>query len=357
MASRGRHRNTRSTARGVARQGAWRDGGMGALGAALGGLLVLALIGYRAMIAVKPKVARPTVGDAERAEIAALEGRLMEHVRVLGARIGERNLNRPLAFRAAADYIREIWAGQRFVVVEEPFEVGGVRAINLVAERRGSARPGAIVLVGAHYDSVAGSPGANDNATGVALLLELSRAMREEVLATTVRFVAFANEEPPYFMREGMGSRVDARQARRRGEDILAMVSLETLGCYSNAPGSQRYPFPFGAFYPSTGNFLAVVGNLRSRVLVVDFLRRFMAASDFPVEGVASPQWIPGIAWSDHWAFWEEGYRALMLTDTAPFRYPKYHSRGDLPDAIDAAAFARVGHGIIQAVRQMVIEP
>lgn len=330
---------------------------MWTFGTLLVGLLVLAVIGYRAMIAVQPQVARPAMGDAARAEIAALEGRLMDHVRMLGARIGERNLSRSLALRAAADYIRAVWTGQGYAVVEEPFEVGGRRAINLVAEQRGSTRPGAIVLVGAHYDSVAGSPGANDNATGVAVLLEISRALRREALGRTVRFVAFANEEPPYFMTEAMGSRVHARQARLRGEDVVAMCSLETLGYYSDAPGSQRYPFPFGAFYPSTGNFLAVVGNQHSRALVVDFLRYFLAATDFPVEGVAALEWIPGITWSDHWAFWREGYPAVMLTDTAPFRYPQYHGSGDLPERINARAFARAAHGIVQGVWWLAAAP
>ncbi len=330
---------------------------MWALGATLVALAGLGLAGYRVMIAVKPRLPRPTLGQAARAEIAALEGRLMGHVGVLGSRIGERNLHRPLALRAAAAYIREAWAYQGFPVTEETFDVGGQRAINLVAEQKGVARAGAIVLVGAHYDSVVGSPGANDNATGVALLIEMARALREEALPRTVRFVAFANEEPPYFMTENMGSRVHARGARRRGDDIVAMLSLETLGYYSTAPGSQRYPFPFGTFYPSAGNFLGVVGNVRSRGLVVDFLRHFMGASDFPVEGVAAFEGIPGVNWSDHWAFWREGYPALMLTDTAPFRYPAYHGRHDLPDRVTPAAFARAGWGIIQAVRHLAAAP
>jgi hypothetical protein len=317
------------------------------------GLAGLAVAAHRAMIAVKPGVARPAMGDAARAEVTALEGRLMGHVRVLASRIGERNLSRPPALQAAADYIREVWGGQGFAVAEEAFQVGERRAANLVAELQGSPLPGEILLVGAHYDSALGSPGANDNATGVALLLEMSRALRGEPLPRTVRFVAFANEEPPYFMTEAMGSRVHARAARRRGDAIAAMLSLETLGYYASAPGSQRYPFPFGAFYPGAGEFLAVVGNLRSRGLVVDFLRHFMGASDFPVEGVASLERVPGVNWSDHWPFWQAGYHALMLTDTAPFRYPAYHTGGDVPGRINAPAFARAGYGIIQAVRRL----
>lgn len=320
-------------------------------GAILVGLALLAVIGYLVMIRVKPMRVRPVVGEEIHADIAALERRLMEHVRVLGAAIGERNLHRPAALRAAAEYIRQVWTGQGFAVKEERYEVAGQQCVNLVVEQRGGREPDKIVLVGAHYDSVFGSPGANDNATGVALLLEMSRVLMEESLSRTVRFVAFVNEEPPYFLTEQMGSRRHARRARAREEDIVAMVSLETLGYYSNAPGSQQYPFPFGAFYPRTGNFLAVVGNLPSRGLVVDFLRHFMAAGDFPVEGVATFPWIPGINWSDHWSFWKEGYPAIMLTDTAPFRYAEYHTSQDLPDRVTGPEFARAGYGIIQAIR------
>jgi len=222
-----------------------------------------------------------------------------------------------------------------------------------VAELKGSDRAREIVVVGAHYDSVFGSPGANDNGTGVALLLEMSLAVKQESLSRPVRFVAFVNEEPPYFLTEQMGSRVHARLARRRGEDVVAMLSLETLGYYADARGTQSYPPPLGFLYPSTGNFLGVVGNLPSRRLVVEFLRHFTSVSDFPVEAIAAFEWIPGITWSDHWSFWKEGYPALMLTDTAPFRYPEYHGSRDLPEQINAREFARAAHGIIHAVRRL----
>jgi Zn-dependent M28 family amino/carboxypeptidase len=250
-----------------------------------------------------------------------------------------------------------VWKSQGFTVVEERFRALDQPCANLVIEQKGSRQRETIVLVGAHYDSVVGSPGANDNATGVAILLEMSRAFRRETLDKTVRFAAFVNEEPPYFLTEMMGSAQHARQARKRGEDIRAMFSLETLGYYSNASGSQRYPFPFAAFYPGTGNFLGVVGNLSSRGLAVNFLRQFMSVSDFPVEGIATFERVPGITWSDHWSFWNEGYPALMLTDTAPFRYPEYHSPRDLTDAINGPEFARAAHGILHAIRRMAAEP
>jgi hypothetical protein len=327
-----------------------------AVAVAAGGA-ALCLAAYRGMIALKPRVARPAFGPAARAEVAPLRDRLRDHVQALGGRIGERHLGRPAALRAAAEYIRDIWERLGFSVTEEAFQVAGRPCANLWVEIRGSTRPEAVILVGAHYDSAPGSPGANDNGTGVGLLLEMSRALKAQSLPRTVRFVAFVNEEPPYFQTEAMGSRIHAVRARQRGDRIEVMLSLETLGYYADQPGSQRYPPPFGMFYPDRGNFLAVVGNLASRRQVVDFLRHFMAASDFPVEGVATFERIPGIDWSDHWSFWQEAYPALMLTDTAPFRYPEYHSAHDLPDRVNAHQFARAAHGIIQAVARLANAP
>jgi hypothetical protein len=316
----------------------------------LGAALVLAITAYLVMIDVKPRVRRPTPGPEARREVRRLEGAMRRHVGVLAQKIGERNLEGPQALDAAARYIAQVWTQQGLQVSDEAFAVGGRTVRNIIVERRGVRDPAAIVLVGAHYDTAPGTPGANDNATGVALLLEMSRALGGSPLPHTVRYVAFVNEEPPYFSTGDMGSRVHARRARERGERIVAMLSLETLGYYTQEPGTQAYPFPFDLLYPSTGNFLTVVGNLASRRLVVDFLRHFATASDFPVEGAATFEWIPGIAWSDHGSFWAEGYPAIMLTDTAPFRYPQYHGPGDLPDRIAWPEFARAADGIIRAV-------
>lgn len=323
----------------------------------LGATVLAALIGYVAMFAVKPAVSRPAIGEHARAEIDALGERLMRHVRVLGGRVGERNLFRPDALQAAAEHIRQTWSEQGFSVTSEAYEVAGQHCANLFVEHRGSSRAHELVVVGAHYDSVVGSPGANDNATGVAILLEMSSLLRASSSPRSLRLVAFVNEEPPFFATEHMGSRRHARNARARGDQIVAMISLETLGYYSDDPSSQRYPFPLGAFYPSTGNFLGVVGNLGSRSLVRDMLRYLMEATDLPVEGAATFAWLPGVDWSDHRSFWKEGYRAVMLTDTALYRYPQYHSAEDRPEKINAGEFARAAHGIIKAVQRLASAP
>ena len=320
-------------------------------------LSVLSLLAYRFMIDVKPRMSRTASGQSHQSEIEALQTRLMVHVQVLGETIGERHLGRPQALQAAADYVRQTWSHQGLTVSEERFEVGGQPVVNLIVEQTGSARPEEILVVGAHYDTAPGTPGANDNGTGVALLLEMARALKNETFQRTIRYVAFVNEEPPHCFTERMGSRVHARGARARGENIVAMISLETLGYYSSSAGTQGYPFPLGLFYPRTGNFVGVVGNLRSRALVIKFLEHFMAASDSPVEGIATFDWIPGISWSDHWSFWQEGYPALMLTDTAPFRYPEYHGSQDVPGRITALEYARAALGVVQAVRGLATAP
>ena len=193
----------------------------------------------------------------ETAAQAIAPERLERHVRVLAEEIGERNVFRSGTLDAAAAYIAEEWRAQGYEVGRQTYEARGASCVNLEVARQGSHRPGEILLVGAHYDSVRGSPGADDNASGVAALLELSRAFAAESPARTVRFVAFVNEEPPFFLTGKQGSMVYARAARAGGDDIRLMVSLEMLGFYSDAPGSQRYPPLFRHFYPDRGNFLA----------------------------------------------------------------------------------------------------
>ncbi|MFH1808955.1 MAG: M28 family peptidase, partial [Pseudomonadota bacterium] len=211
-----------------------------------------------------------------------------------------------------------------------------------------------IVVVGAHYDSAPGSPGANDNATGVATVLELARLLQDRPRQRELRLVAFVNEEPPYFQTENMGSLVYARELVSQGAPVVAMLTPETLGYYSEARGSQHYPFPFGLLYPDTGNFVGFVGNLGSLSLVRRCVGSFRHHAAFPSEGAAVPASIEGVAWSDHWAFWEQGVPALMVTDTAPHRDPHYHTAGDRPDHVDTERLARVVQGLAGVVDDLL---
>jgi Zn-dependent M28 family amino/carboxypeptidase len=275
---------------------------------------------------------------------------LRTRVRMLAGTIGERNAFRPGALHAAAAFIADEWRSQGYTVIPQTYVAAGVRSSNLEVQRAGRRRTREIVLVGAHYDSVIGSPGADDNASGIAVLLELSRRFVEVEPACTVRFVAFVNEEPPFFLTRAMGSRVYAAAARGRGDQIVLMISLESLGYYCDAPGSQHYPPLLGLCYPSRGDFIAFVSNLRSRRALRSLVARFREHSDFPVEHLAAPALLPGVGWSDHLAFWRAGYRAVMITDTAFYRYPYYHTAEDLPDRLDYGAMARVVDGLSRSM-------
>lgn len=265
---------------------------------------------------------------------------LRAHVQALAGDIGERNVFRPGSLARAADYIEQVWRAQGYDVIRQDCGNG---CQNLEIARPGSSE---IVIAGAHYDSVAGSPGANDNASAVAALLELSRLFAGKTTKRTLRFAAFVNEEPPFFKTPEQGSRVYARACRQRGDDVRAMISLETIGYYNDTPGSQKYPFPFGLFYPNRGHFLAFISDFASRRVMHQAVRAFRAQSDFPVECCATFAAVPGIDWSDHGSFWHEDYRAFMVTDTAPYRYPHYHEATDTPEKVNYEALARVTSGL-----------
>jgi Zn-dependent M28 family amino/carboxypeptidase len=286
----------------------------------------------------------------------ALEQRLRGHVGELADAIGERNVWRPAALRAAAAYVRGAFAAAGCEVQVQAYETQGMRCDNLEVTLTG-AEPERIIVVGAHYDTVAGSPGADDNASGVAGLIEIARALRPLSLGCTVKLVAFVNEEPPFFFWREMGSMVYARAARRRGDDIRVMLSLEMLGCYSDASGSQGYPPLLRWFYPDRGNFIAFVSNLRSRRALQAVVQAFRSVSDFPAERLASPAIVPGVAWSDQLSFWRAGYAAVMVTDTAFYRNAHYHCASDTPETLDYRSMARVVDGLAQAVGVLAAQP
>ena len=290
-------------------------------------------------------------------EQRALEQELQSHVQQLAGRIGERNVFRPRQLAAAAEHIRTTLAISGYEVRRQQYQVAGQLCENLEAEVRGTDRPDDILLIGAHYDSVQGSPGANDNASGVAAMLALARTFANTRPSRTLRFVAFTNEEPPHFQSRHMGSRLYAQRCRAEGERIFLMLSLETIGYYSDEPGSQGYPFPFSFFYPSTANFIAFVSNMENAPWVTQLLTAFRRHAQFPSEGGALWEWIPGVAWSDHWSFWKEGYPAVMVTDTAPNRYPHYHTAADTPDKVDCARMARVVSGLHQVIVELANSP
>ena len=224
-------------------------------------------------------------------------------------------------------------------------QLGVAQADNVELEIKGSGDE--VVLIGAHYDAVAGSPGADDNASGVAALLAIARRIRNIRPARTIRLVAFTNEEPPFFKTPEMGSYQYAKRAHERREKIVAMLSLESIGYYDTRPKSQQYPPPLNAFYPSVGDFIGFAGNLKSRALIRRCVASFRRHANFPVESAALPEIIQEVGWSDQWSFWQFGYPALMVTDTALFRNPHYHTPGDTADRLDYERMARVTEGLV----------
>jgi Zn-dependent M28 family amino/carboxypeptidase len=292
------------------------------------------------MIRMPGKSFRGSAPPLSPAELA-LRYELVAHVQKLAGEIGERNVQRYDKLLAAADYIEHSLGEAGLRTRREGYDLEGRTCDNIEAEIPGSG--GEIFVVGAHYDSVFGCPGANDNGSGVAALLALARRFAGKPRQSTLRFVAFPNEEPFYFQSKLMGSYVYAERCRARGDRIRGMISLETIGYFSNEPKSQSFPVPgLGAIYPTTGNFIAFVGNVSSRALVRQAIGSFRQHATLPSEGAALPSGVPGVGWSDHWAFWEHGYPAIMITDTAPFRYPHYHARSDTPEKLEYDSMTRV---------------
>lgn len=285
------------------------------------------------------------------ADEVELRENLRAHVAAVASR--EHNVFHFAELEAAARYIELTLASFGHSVETQRFAAAAGEVRNVEVEVKGAARAAEIIVVGAHYDSVFGAPGGNDNGSGVAAVIELARLFRDHRPGRTLRFVLFVDEEPPFFKSEEMGSRHYARRAKERRENIVAMFSLETLGYYSDRRGSQRYPFPLGFFYPDTGNFIAFVSNLRSRPLLHEVIASFRRHAEFPSEGAAAPAILPGVDWSDHWSFWQEGYPAVMVTDTAPFRYPDYHTAQDTPDKVDYDNLARVTWGLSRMLAEL----
>jgi Zn-dependent M28 family amino/carboxypeptidase len=275
---------------------------------------------------------------------------------MLAGTIGERNLWSYGALERAAEYISTQLTTSGYTPHRQSFELAKLPLSNVEAVLEGTTHATESIVVGAHYDTVAACPGANDNATGVSAVLELAYRFSDRPQPRTIRFVAFVNEEPPFFQTAHMGSAVYANAARSRGDRIPGMLSLETMGYYSEEKGSQRYPAAIASLYPDVGNFIGFVSNLASVRLLLRARRAFRRRTSFPLQSAAVPAAIPGVGWSDHWAFWQAGYAAMMVTDTAPFRYPWYHTAEDTPEKIDYDRLAHVIDGL-EAVLEAIAVP
>jgi peptidase M28-like protein len=281
-----------------------------------------------------------------------LREELRADVQKLAGEIGERNMWHYPQLNSAADFIEDSFSRAGLRPRRDSYEIRGQACHNIEAEIAGARRE--IFLIGAHYDSVFGSPGANDNGSGVAATLALARRFAGKKTEHTLRFVAFVNEEPPYFLSDEMGSFIYARRCKERGDKIAGMISLETIGYFSDAPDSQTYPSRvLGAFYPKIGNFIGFVSNVHSRALLRRVIALFREQAKIPSQGAALPRFVPGVSWSDQWSFWRNGYPGIMVTDTAPFRYPHYHSTNDTPDKLDYDRFTLVVSGMEKVIANL----
>jgi hypothetical protein len=324
-------------------------------------LLALASLGLGACVALDMpgRSARGPL-PAPSPELVALEARLRAHVGELAGRIGPRHRSRPGSLDEARDYIEWAWHRSGLAVHRDAYasEHGG--GVNLWTELGPSNGPsngpsaGPLWVVSAHYDTVAASPGADDDASGVAALLELGAMLAPEFTAAPARYerlrlVAFDDEETP---APAMGSTFHARALAAQGAHVRGMLSLEMLGAYDTAPGSQRFPIGLLAlWYPRRADYLAFVGDWESRELVRRCVGAFRACSPLPSEGMAAPRALRDIARSDHSQFWAIGVPALMVTDTSEFRYPHYHKVADTPEKLDYRRLALATDGVAGVVR------
>lgn len=280
----------------------------------------------------------------------ALTEDLRRDVVALAGTIGERHVFRPGSLDETVAFLEASLHTARRPVQRHTFRAAEVTVHNLEVEIPGHRHGGEIVVVGAHYDTVPGSPGANDNATGVAALLALARRL-PRAGERTLRLVFFVNEEPPFFQGPEMGSLVYAVRCRARRERIPAMIALDGLGCFRDDPGTQQYPLAVGAGYPTAGNFIALVSDLDSREVLAQVGDAFAADGKIPSQAVAVPRDVELAGWSDHWSFWQHGYPGLLVTDTLPLRDPRYHTPGDTPEHVDYGRLAGVVTGLEAALR------
>ncbi len=292
--------------------------------------------------------------------VSAVQGITMENIKSnlaatvkhLSHDIGQRSYLDMEKLNRAADYIEGKFRSYGCDSKRQPFEYLGNTYYNVYCEIKGAGNPkDGILVIGAHYDTVTGTPGADDNTSGIAGIIELARLTVSKPLQRTVRFVAFSLEEPPIFMTKNMGSYIYAKSLKNERIKVYGMISLEMLGYYSDRKNSQYYPLPiFKWFYPDKGNFIAFVGNLSSRSFTMRVKKLFKSVSAMPVESLNAVSIIPGVNFSDHLNFWEFGYSAFMITDTAFYRNPNYHAPGDIAETLDYDRMTELVIGLYKAI-------
>jgi Zn-dependent M28 family amino/carboxypeptidase len=278
---------------------------------------------------------------------------LRDIVTVLAREFGFRSYRDAERLEKAADYISGQFASLGYQVTKQPFLFRGKTYYNIITELTGKSSPEKILVIGAHYDSVQTTPGADDNASGVAGVLALARMFAGKPLIKTVRFVAFALEEMPTYRTSKMGSYQYAQSLHEKGEQVEGMICLEMIGYFSDRDGSQHYPVPFFKLrYPTIGNFIAIVGTMKAKKFTARVSGDFQKGTDLPVVTLSAPPIVIGIDFSDHWSFGKFGYPACMVTDTAFYRNLNYHGPTDVPETLDYVRMAKVVDGLKVAIEE-----
>lgn len=302
-------------------------------------------------------ITQPFTGRGETKGPTVDEERLRAHVKMLAQTLSPRGYQDVENQRRCVDYLAAQWRDAGLEVSEQRFVVTTLDGrelpfVNVIA--RAGPDTEEVFVIGAHYDAYAGLPGADDNASGVAGILELGRLLAQTPPASRVELVAYANEEPPHFRTHDMGSWRHAAELAKRGKRVTGMISVEMIGAFSDEKGSQQFPSALvGLLYPDTGNFITVVGRLFHGGLVRSVKRSMAGATDLPVESINAPRALPGIDFSDHASYWDHDVDAVMITDTSFFRNPRYHTAKDTWDTLDYRRMAQVVSGLFVAVNDL----
>lgn len=297
-----------------------------------------------------PSVTIPRLESATNGNIH----QLYAHIEQLSVVIGSRSVYEYDKIETAKKYILTCLRNFGYDPVLQKYIYDGKEFSNIIVTISGVRNPDETVIVGAHYDTVFGTPGADDNASAVAILLEMCRMLKNFSSGRTLKLVFFVNEEHPLFRSEYMGSYVFARETKAKNENITAMICLEMVGYYGDTKGGQTFPLPLmNLIYSSSPNFIAVVGNISSRNIVAKVKQSFGDSSRIPVETLTTVRFVPGVDFSDHLSFWKMGYPAVMITDTAFYRNPNYHTERDTIDTLDFSKMSELLKGLIQAAKDL----
>ena len=317
------------------------------------GLLLTILLFFSYWYMIKCEGKWNGIPIEKNVNLGKIRKELESDIYYMSVELGPRNAFSYERLQKCAEWIKKRWESQGYTVKSQTFSIQGKDYTNLEIEIPGRKAPSEIVIVSAQYDTLPDSPGANNNASGVAVLLQLSKLLKTYTPDRTLRLVNFVNEEDPFFGTEWMGSFKYAEMAYKRHEDIKVMLSIDSIGFYKDEPGSQKLPFPFSAFYPDRGNFLAFIGDFSSRKYMIQATKGFKKGSSFPIEAGVAPKWAKGASWSDHLSFWKFGYPGIQITDTGGFRSPYHTTREDTIEKLNLDALSRIVLGMRGTVTEL----